>query len=215
MPSDDSSLHHTVQGKTFPEKKPQQKITFTTDHTINTQEKNNKACRLLSSRDHKIKELKNEVAFLRNKLETFAMENTILKRLLRTSEEEERRDSKKLREVQAELLKTTDTLLTFQKLSEDKKHGERGEPCPKLTSLPPKLEASDKRIQERERELSITDIYAEEMRKRQPEKGDSSSSPKVVKVSQAIRGKISLKPRTLGMREPEGSRMTFHEVWNS
>ncbi|XP_039223985.1 lebercilin-like protein [Crotalus tigris] len=136
-----------LKSKTFPEKKPQQKITFTTDHTINTQEKNNMACRLLSSRDHKIKELKNEVAFLRNKLETFATENTILKRLLRTSEEEERRASKKLREVQAELLKTTDALLTFQKLSEDKKHGERGEPCPKLTSLPPKLEASDKRIQ--------------------------------------------------------------------
>lgn len=136
-----------VGGKTFPEKKPQQKITFTTDHTMNAQEKNNMVWRLLSSRNHKIKELKNEVAFLRNKLETFATENTILKRLLRTSEEKEHRASKKLREVQAELLKTTAALRTLQKVSEDKKLGQKGELQHKLISLTPKLEGSDKRIQ--------------------------------------------------------------------
>ncbi|XP_039225414.1 lebercilin-like protein isoform X4 [Crotalus tigris] len=140
------------------------------------------ACRLLSARDHNIKELKNEVAVVRNKLETFTMENKILKRLqsqhlkaiskyenaeinlpdllatqsnevltlrslLRTSQEEERRASKKLREVEAELLKTTNALRALQKLSEEKKLGETGELMRKLTSYTPKLEASDKRIQ--------------------------------------------------------------------
>ncbi|KAK9402097.1 lebercilin-like [Crotalus adamanteus] len=174
-----------------------------------------------------------------------------------TSQEEERRASNKLREVQAELLKTTDALQALQKLSEEKKLGETGELMRKLTSYTQKLEASDKRIQdlekqlllnttsfnhqlvvakkktieaqsstanlqleieslklklkERERELSITNIYAHRLRKSQSEKADSCFSPKVVKVSKAIQVNISLKPRTLGKGEPEGSRMTFHE----
>ncbi|XP_039191584.1 lebercilin-like protein isoform X1 [Crotalus tigris] len=64
---------HAKGGKTLPKKKPQQKTTFMTDH--------NMACHLLSARDHDIKELKNEVAVLRNKLETFTVEYKILKHL--------------------------------------------------------------------------------------------------------------------------------------
>ncbi|KAK9402101.1 LCA5L: Lebercilin-like [Crotalus adamanteus] len=59
------------------------------------------------------------------------------------SQAEECRASKKLREVQAELLKTTDALQALQKLSEDKKLGERGELKRKLTSVTQKLDASD------------------------------------------------------------------------
>ncbi|KAK9402100.1 LCA5L: Lebercilin-like [Crotalus adamanteus] len=61
---------HAKGGKILPKKKRQQKTTFMTNH--------NMACRLLSPRDHDIKELKNEVAVLRNKLETFTVENKIL-----------------------------------------------------------------------------------------------------------------------------------------
>ncbi|XP_058042202.1 lebercilin-like protein [Ahaetulla prasina] len=284
---------HTKGGKSLPKKKPQQKNTSITDRTINAQEKkNNMACRLLSARDHKIKELKNEAAVLQNKLESFTTENKILKRLqarhlkaiskyesaeinlpdllathshevqtlrahLRKSQEEERRASTKLRHVEAQLLKTTEALCALQKLYEDKKLQEREQLQHKLTSLTQKLEASDKRIQdlekqllsntasfqhqlavekkkiieaqsirenlqveikslnlklkERERELSIRNIYAHRMRKGQPEKTDSCSPPKVVKVNKAIQVNISRKATTLRKPEPKASPMVFHE----
>ncbi|KAK9402098.1 LCA5L: Lebercilin-like [Crotalus adamanteus] len=73
LPENKKGNHLHAKGKTLPKKKPQQKTTFMTDH--------NMACRLLSARDHDIKELKNEVAVLWNKLETFTVENKILKHL--------------------------------------------------------------------------------------------------------------------------------------
>ncbi|KAG8136510.1 hypothetical protein E2320_005081 [Naja naja] len=273
------------------QKKPPQKTTFITNHTINAQEKNNMAYRLLSARDHKMKELKNEAAVLRDKLKAFTTENKILKRLqsrhlkaikkyenaeinlpdllatrsnevqtlralLRTSQEEERRASKKLRDVQTQLLKTTDSLRALQKLSGDKLEEREQLQC-KLTSLTQKLEACDKKtqdlekqlslntasfrhqlsvekkkfievqsirgnlqvdiqslklkLQERERELSITNIYAHRMHKGQPEKGDSRSSPKAIKVNKAIQVNISLKAMMLRKPEPEVSPMNFRE----
>ncbi|XP_060550091.1 LOW QUALITY PROTEIN: lebercilin-like protein [Pantherophis guttatus] len=182
---------HTKGGKTLPKKKLQQKKTFITGHTINAQEKKNKiACHLLSATDHTIKELKNEVAVLQNKLETFTMENKILKRLqsrhvkaiskyinaeinlpdllathanegqtlradLRKSQEKESKASKKLRDVQAEHLKTTDALRSLQNLCEDKKVEEREELQCKLTSFTEKLEDRDKKTQDLEKQLSL------------------------------------------------------------
>ncbi|XP_070799722.1 lebercilin-like protein [Pituophis catenifer annectens] len=250
---------HTKGGKMLPKKKPQQKSSYITDHIVNAQEKNNMTCRLLSARDHQIKELKNQMAVLQNRLETFITENKMLKHLqsqqlkaitkyenaeiklpdllatqanevqtlrvlLRKSQEDERRASQKLRNVEAQLLKTTDALRALQKLCIDKKLEEREELQRKLRSLTQKLEARDKKTQdlekqlslstasfrhqlavekkktieaqsmtanlhveieslklklkEREREISITNIYAHRMRKGQPEKADSRSSPK-------------------------------------
>ncbi|KAK9402099.1 LCA5L: Lebercilin-like, partial [Crotalus adamanteus] len=169
-------------GKILPKKKRQQKTTLTTDH--------NMISHLLLATDHNIKELKNEVAVLRNKLETFTMENKTLKRLqsqhlkaiskhknaeinlpdllatqsnevltlrslLRTFHEKERRASNKLREIEAELLKTTDALRALQKLSEEKKLEDREDLKRKLTSYTQKLEASDKRIQDLEKQMSL------------------------------------------------------------
>ncbi|KAG8136507.1 hypothetical protein E2320_005082 [Naja naja] len=183
------AIGHLEHGKTLPKKKPAQK-TSAEDHTINAQEKNNMAYRLLSARDHKIKELKNEVAVLQNKLETSTMENKTLKglqcqhlkaikkyenaeinlpdllatrsnevqtlrALLRKSQEEERRASKKLRDVEAQLLKTTDSLRALQKLCEEKKLEEREQLQHKLTSLTQKWEASEKRTQDLEKQLSL------------------------------------------------------------
>ncbi|XP_026581458.1 lebercilin-like protein, partial [Pseudonaja textilis] len=171
---------HIKGGKKLPKKKPPQKTSE--DHTINAQEKNNMAYHLLSARDHKIKELKNEVAVLQNKLETSTLENNMLKglqcqhlktikkyenaeinlpdllarrsnevqtlrALLKKSQEEERRASKKLRDVEVQLLKTTDSLRALQKLCQDKKLEEREQLQRKVITLTQKLEASDKRTQ--------------------------------------------------------------------
>uniref|UniRef100_A0A8C6Y3S4 Lebercilin-like protein n=1 Tax=Naja naja TaxID=35670 RepID=A0A8C6Y3S4_NAJNA len=187
--SGSSKTPMSEESKTLPKKKPPQKTTFITNHTINAQEKNNMAYRLLSARDHKMKELKNEAAVLRDKLKAFTTENKILKRLqsrhlkaikkyenaeinlpdllatrsnevqtlralLRTSQEEERRASKKLRDVQTQLLKTTDSLRALQKLSGDKLEEREQLQC-KLTSLTQKLEACDKKTQDLEKQLSL------------------------------------------------------------
>lgn len=66
---------------------------------------------------------------------------------LRRSQEQERNASRKLREVEAQLLKTKDTLQVLQKLSEDKNLAERGELTHRLTALTQRMEANDKRIQ--------------------------------------------------------------------
>lgn len=70
-----------------------------------------------------------------------------LRVLLRKSQEQERSASKKLREVEAQLLKTKDTLLALQKLSEDKNLAERGELRRRLNTLTQRMETGDKRIQ--------------------------------------------------------------------
>ncbi|XP_044526239.1 lebercilin-like protein [Gracilinanus agilis] len=78
-----------------------------------------------------------------------------LRQLLRKSQEKERNVSRKLRETDSELLKTKDSLLTLQKLSEDKNLAEREELTQKLSSLTTKMEANDKRIQSLERQLRL------------------------------------------------------------
>ncbi|XP_074156601.1 lebercilin-like protein isoform X4 [Sminthopsis crassicaudata] len=70
-----------------------------------------------------------------------------LRQLLRKSQEKERNVSRKLRDTDSELLKTKDSLLTLQKLSEDKNLAEREELTQKLSALSTKMEANDKRIQ--------------------------------------------------------------------
>lgn len=67
--------------KKLPKKKKQQKTSFACYSVVNSQKKNNVARRVLSARLHKVKELKNEVCVLKNKLEASSMENQVLKRL--------------------------------------------------------------------------------------------------------------------------------------
>nr|XP_028583040.1 lebercilin-like protein isoform X3 [Podarcis muralis] len=232
-----------VGGKTLPKKKQRQKSFFNTS-TIITSQKNNVACRLLSARLHKVKELKNEVSVLKKKLEASNMENQILKRLqyrhlkaiskyenaetnlpdllakqcgevrtlrvlLRKSQEQERSASKKLREVEAQLLKTKDTLLALQKLSEDKNLAERGELRRRLNTLTQRMETGDKRIQEKERELGVRNIYANRMLKGQQDKGGSESPPKAVNVSKSVQVDVNLEATALQKHEAEKTSVVF------
>ncbi|XP_032076261.1 lebercilin-like protein [Thamnophis elegans] len=227
---------HPKGGKMLPKRKPKQKTPFITDH-INNQEKNNMACRLLSARDHKIKELKNEVAVLQNKLETFTLENKMLKRLqsqhlktiskyenaeinlpdllatqsnevqslrahLRKSQEEERRASKKLRDVEVQLLKTKDALQALQKLCEDKKLEERGELQHKLTSLTQKLEASDKKTQDLEKQLLLnTASFRHQLAVEKKKTVEAQSIIANLQVEmESLKQKLKERDRELGIR---------------
>ncbi|KAH0624825.1 hypothetical protein JD844_032664 [Phrynosoma platyrhinos] len=230
-------------GKALPKKKKQQKIYFDTNNVINSQ-KNNVARRLLSARLHKVKELKNEVFVLNNKLEASNMENQILKRLqhrhlkaiskyenaetnlpdlmakqcgevktlralLRKSQEQERNASRKLREVEAQLLKTKDTLQALQKLSEDKHLAERGELKHRLTALTQRMEASDKKIQDLEKQLALNNTsFNHQLAVEKKKTLDAQSLTTSLKMEiKLLNQKIKEKERELGIRNIYANRM--------
>uniref|UniRef100_I3LGU6 Lebercilin-like protein n=1 Tax=Sus scrofa TaxID=9823 RepID=I3LGU6_PIG len=95
-----------------------------------------------------------------------------LKQLLRKSQGKERTVSRKLRETDIELLKTKDALQFLQKLSEDKNLAERGELTQRLSVVTAKMEANDKKIQEKDRELDIKNIYTNRIFKNLHDKED-------------------------------------------
>uniref|UniRef100_A0A670KAL8 Lebercilin-like protein n=2 Tax=Podarcis muralis TaxID=64176 RepID=A0A670KAL8_PODMU len=132
-----------------------------------------------------------------------------LRVLLRKSQEQERSASKKLREVEAQLLKTKDTLLALQKLSEDKNLAERGELRRRLNTLTQRMETGDKRIQEKERELGVRNIYANRMLKGQQDKGGSESPPKAVNVSKSVQVDVNLEATALQKHEAEKTSVVF------
>jgi len=70
-----------------------------------------------------------------------------LRKLLRMSQEDERSTARKLRNVEAELLKAKEALQTLYMLSEDKALAEREELYHRLSALTEKMEANNKRIQ--------------------------------------------------------------------
>ncbi|KAJ7320581.1 hypothetical protein JRQ81_020092 [Phrynocephalus forsythii] len=231
-------------GKKLPKKKHQQKTCLGTNSIINSKKSNSVACRLLSARLHKVKELKNEVSVLKRKLEASTMENQILKRLqyrhlkaiskyehaeanlpdlmakqsnevkslrahLRKSQEQERNASRKLREVEAQLLKTKDTLQALQKLSEDKNLAERGELKHRLTTLTQRMEANDKRIQGLEKQLllnntSFSHQLAAEKKKTLEARSMTTSLQMEIKL---LNQKIKEKERELGIRNIYANRM--------
>uniref|UniRef100_A0A8C3K0Q3 Lebercilin-like protein n=1 Tax=Calidris pygmaea TaxID=425635 RepID=A0A8C3K0Q3_9CHAR len=78
-----------------------------------------------------------------------------LRKLLRMSQEDERNTSRKLRKVEAELIKAKDALQTLLMLSEDKALAEREDLGHKLSVLTEKLEVNDTRIQSLEKQLKL------------------------------------------------------------
>ncbi|XP_028939047.1 lebercilin-like protein isoform X1 [Ornithorhynchus anatinus] len=78
-----------------------------------------------------------------------------LKFLLRKSQEKEQNLSRKLREVDLELLKTKDSLQSLQKLSENTNLAEREELTQRLSILTVKMETNEKRIQGLEKQLKL------------------------------------------------------------
>ncbi|KAM9203342.1 lebercilin-like protein [Mergus octosetaceus] len=172
-------------------KKPHQNPSFLSlQNNVISQKKNTVAQRILSARVHKIKELKNEIFDLQQKLRASNLENQVLKQLqwchlkalsgyenservlpnllarhcsevralrqhLRMSQKEERSTSRKLRKVEAELLKTKDALQALHILSEDEALAEREELYHKLSVLTEKMEVNNKRIQSLEKQLKL------------------------------------------------------------
>ncbi|XP_060090214.1 lebercilin-like protein isoform X2 [Heteronotia binoei] len=246
--------HQAKGGKKQPKKKQQQKTSFAYYSVVNSQ-KNNVAHRILSARLHKVKELKNEVCVLKNKLEASNMENQLLKRvqyrhlkaiakyenaetnlpdllekhsrevrtlriLLRKSQEQERSASRKLREVEIQLLKTKDAFQALQKLCEDKHLAEREELQHRLTALTERMEASDKRIQGLEKQLMMNNISfshqlaVEKKKTVEAQMITTNLQMEVKSLNQKIKEKTiqDSKEKLCGVHEEAALKTEFHQT---
>ncbi|XP_061483630.1 lebercilin-like protein isoform X2 [Rhineura floridana] len=132
-----------------------------------------------------------------------------LRALLRKSQEQERNASRKLKEVETQLLKTKDTLQALQKLSEDKNLAERGELRRRLTALTQRMEAGDKKIQDLEKQLllnntSFSHQLAVEKKKTIEAQLVTTNLQMEIKL---LNQKIKEKERELGVRNIYANRL--------
>ncbi|XP_006024736.1 lebercilin-like protein isoform X2 [Alligator sinensis] len=121
-----------------------------------------------------------------------------LRELLRKSQEQERKTLRKLRKVEAELLRTKDSLQTLHNISEDKNLAERGELTRRLSVLTEKMEASDKKIQGLEKQLKLKNsIFNHQMA------AESKKSIAARTITEALQMEITCLHQKLKERERE------------
>uniref|UniRef100_A0A8C9FA52 Lebercilin-like protein n=1 Tax=Pavo cristatus TaxID=9049 RepID=A0A8C9FA52_PAVCR len=128
--------------------------------------------RLLYRHSKAIGGYENSESVLPDLLTRHYSEVSTLRKHLRMSQEEERRASRKLRKVEAELLKAKDDLQALYKLSEDKTLAEREELYHRLSVLTEKMEVNNERIQEKDRQLYIKNIYTNRLLRIPKDNGD-------------------------------------------
>uniref|UniRef100_A0A8C8SGP1 Lebercilin-like protein n=1 Tax=Pelusios castaneus TaxID=367368 RepID=A0A8C8SGP1_9SAUR len=132
-----------------------------------------------------------------------------LRGLLRKSQEQERNTSRKLREVEAELLKTKDALQALQRLSEDKNLAERGELTHRLSILTEKMEANDKRIQGLEKQLKLnSSIFSRQLAAENRKTVAARTITKNLQMEiKSLQQKIKEKEREVGIKNIYTNRM--------
>uniref|UniRef100_A0A8C3HEE8 Lebercilin-like protein n=1 Tax=Chrysemys picta bellii TaxID=8478 RepID=A0A8C3HEE8_CHRPI len=132
-----------------------------------------------------------------------------LRGLLRKSQEQERNTSRKLREVEAELLKTKDALQVLQKLSEDMNLAERGELTHRLSILTEKMEANDKRIQGLEKQLKLnSSIFSRQLAAENRKTVAARTITKNLQMEiKSLQQKIKEKEREVGIKNIYANRM--------
>ncbi|GCC25418.1 hypothetical protein chiPu_0003828 [Chiloscyllium punctatum] len=120
----------------------------------------------------------------------------MLKEMLRKSKEQDRNVSKQLKEAESELWKTKNALQKLKDLCDKKNLQERNELTWKLTNLTKKLELDQKKIQEKQRQLGVRNIYANRMLLDHSKNSQSSTRHKAENVAKAIQTEESLSPIT-------------------
>ncbi|XP_057268451.1 lebercilin isoform X3 [Pezoporus wallicus] len=116
---------------------------------------------------NKFEDTENEISQL---LARHNNEIRILRERLRKSQERERATERRLKDSEDELYRTKTALQKLKKLSADKHLAERDDLAKKLAYAGSRLEDSEKRIKEKERELEAKNIYANRMLKLSPRK---------------------------------------------
>uniref|UniRef100_A0A8C4XWV9 Lebercilin-like protein n=1 Tax=Gopherus evgoodei TaxID=1825980 RepID=A0A8C4XWV9_9SAUR len=132
-----------------------------------------------------------------------------LRGLLRKSQEQERNTSRKLREVESELLKTKDDLQVLQKLSEDTNLAEREELTHRLSILTEKMEANDKRIQGLEKQLKLnSSIFSRQLAAENRKTVAARTITKNLQMEiKSLQQKIKEKEREVGIKNIYANRM--------
>ncbi|XP_049509880.1 lebercilin isoform X2 [Panthera uncia] len=133
--------------------------------------KENKALKRLQYRQekalNKFEDTENEISQL---IAHHNNEITALKERLRKSQEKERATEKRVKDTEGELYRTKFSLQKLKKISEARHLPERDDLAKKLVSAELKLDDTERRIKEKERELDIKNIYSNRLPKSSPKK---------------------------------------------
>ncbi|EPQ09368.1 Lebercilin [Myotis brandtii] len=128
--------------------------------------KENKALKRLQYRQekalNKFEDTENEISQL---ITRHNNEITALKERLRKSQEKERATEKKVKDAEGELFKTKFSLKKLKMISEARHLPERDDLAKKLVAAELKLDDTERKIKEKERELDIKNIYSNRLPK--------------------------------------------------
>ncbi|XP_063211624.1 lebercilin-like protein [Chroicocephalus ridibundus] len=133
-----------------------------------------------------------------------------LRQLLRMSQEDERNTSRKLRKVEAELLRAKDALQTLLMLSENKALVEREELDYRLSVLTEKIKVNDKRIQSLEKQLKLNNsTFSRQLANENKNAVEAGIITKNLKMEiNSLHKKIKEKDRQLHVKNIYANRMS-------
>ncbi|CAH6777929.1 Lca5 [Phodopus roborovskii] len=133
--------------------------------------KENKALKNLQYRQEKaltkFEDAESEISQL---IQRHNNEISALKERLRKSQEKERATEKRVKDTEGELFRTKFSLQKLKKISEARHLPERDDLAKKLVTAELKLDDTERKIKEKERELDIKNIYANRLPKSSPKK---------------------------------------------
>ncbi|XP_065597759.1 lebercilin-like protein isoform X2 [Cyrtonyx montezumae] len=160
---------------------------FVLQHKLEASNLENQVLKRLQYRHSKaIGGYENSGSILSDLLTRHYSELSTLRKDLRMSQEEERCASRKLRKVEAALLRAKDDLQALYKLSEDKTLAEREELYLRLSVLTEKMEGNNKKIQEKERQLYIKNIYTNRLLRIPKDEDDSVPHDKNLSINAPV-----------------------------
>ncbi|NWX72184.1 LCA5L protein, partial [Alca torda] len=184
---------------------------FYVQHQLEASSLENHVLKQLQGRHLKaIGRYKNSESNLPDLLASHYNEVRTLRKLLRMSQEDERNTSRKLREVEAELLKAKDALQTLLMLSEDKALAEREELDYRLSVLTEKMKVNDKRIQSLEKQLKLNNSsFSRQLANENKKAVEAGIVTKNLKMEiNSLHKKIKEKDRQLHVKNIYANRMS-------
>ncbi|NXN46775.1 LCA5L protein, partial [Rhinoptilus africanus] len=153
---------------------------------------------------------KNSESNLPDLLASHYNEVRTLRKLLRMSQEDERNTSRKLRKVEAELLKAKDALQTLLMLPEDKALAEREELDYRLSVLTEKMKVNDERIQSLEKQLKLNNsTFSRQLANENKKAVEAGIITKILKMEiNSLHKKIKEKDRQLHVKNIYANRIS-------
>ncbi|NXY72260.1 LCA5L protein, partial [Glareola pratincola] len=184
---------------------------FYVQHQLEASSLENHVLKQLQCRHSKaIGRYKNSESNLPDLLASHYNEVRTLRKLLRMSQEDERNTSRKLRKVEAELLKAKDALQTLLMLPEDKALAAREELDYRLSVLTEKMKVNDERIQSLEKQLKLNNsTFSRQLANENKKAVEAGIITKNLKMEiNSLHTKIKEKDRQLHVKNIYANRMS-------